>query len=225
MFNQKILFPNDKAITKYNIDKNGLYLNDELGYKEYSSPYLGVKKTKHGFAPIFNIPKEIERKIINSRLIKEAENKGFDYFTRKGNFPIELDTYNDPRKAAYISQKLLFSENNDDLIECLIYHMYVKFDEEIDNMLDDIPDFMYEPVNGFDYDPKDEKYHFKQEEIDDAKKRLIAVKQAKIKRDTINKNISEFIDRMKKYADKIGYKYDVMTLDLAKKLMNMKFDV
>ena len=224
MFNQEILFPNDKAIVKYNIDKNGLYLNDELGYKEYTSPYLGVKKTKYGYCPIFNIPKEIERKIINSKLIKEAETKGFNYFTRKGNFPIQLPEYDDPRLAAYISQKLLYSENNDDLIECLIYHLYVKYDPEIDAMLDDIPDFIYEAVKGVDYDPKDKKYHINQNEIDEAKKRLIEAKKKVKKKNTINKNTNEFIDRMKKYADKIGYKYEYMTLDLAKKLMLMRYN-
>lgn len=224
MFNQEILFPNDKAIVKYNIDKNGLYLNDELGYKEYTSPYLGVKKTKYGYCPIFNIPKEIERKIINSKLIKEAEAKGFNYFTRKGNFPIQLPEYDDPRSAAYISQKLLFDDNNADLIECLIYHMYVKYDPEIDAMLDNIPDFMYEAINGVDYDPNDKKYHINQNEIDEAKKRLIEVKQKFKKAKAIDQNTRQFLDRMKKYADKIGYKYEHMTLDLAKKLMLMRYN-
>ena len=49
------IFPNDDAILKYNVDKNGLYMNAEFGEYGYTSPYYGVSANETGYIPTFHI--------------------------------------------------------------------------------------------------------------------------------------------------------------------------
>lgn len=226
------IFPNDDAILKYSVDKNGLYMNNAFGENEYLSPYLGVtvRKDPSGkikYYPEFNIPTSIYEEVRNDIQVREAISKGFNYFESKdkgNNFPIILQGYDNPLKAAYVAQFFKYGDNNKDKIISLILHLYVNKDEEVEKWLNDIPDFIYEPVTIDDYKQNKDKYQIDQQLIDEVNLRKIKIKQEKSKQRQIDKNKKEFLIRMEKYAKKIHYKYDVMTEEIALKLMKKKFN-
>lgn len=226
------IFPNDEAILKYSVDKNGLYMNNAFGENDYLSPYLGVavRKDMNGnlkYFPEFNIPSNIFEDVRNDIKVREAISKGFNYFENKdkgNNFPIILQGYDSPLKAAYVAQFFKFSDDVKDKIISLIVHIYLQKDEEVDKWLNDIPDFMYEPVSIEDYKQNKDKYQIDQKMVEDAKLRKIQVKNEISKKRQLDKNKKEFLIRMEKYAKKIHYKYDVMTEELALKLMKKKFN-
>lgn len=217
------IFPNDDAILKYNIDKNGLYMNAEFGENGYTSPYYGVSAIETGFIPTFHISAEVRNKIINHPNIQEAIKKGCQWF-EVGAFPIKLKTYDNPLKAAYISQFFKFSDNPDEKIIALTYHTYINYDEEVEKWLNEFPDFLYEPVEMKHYLDNINDYKIEQKLINIIKLKKIQNKQDKIKLKQIDKNKKEFFERMEKYAKKIHYKYDIMTEELALKLMKKKFN-
>ena len=216
------IFPNDDAIIKYNIDKNGLYMNAEFGEYGYTSPYYGVSANETGYIPTFHISAEVRNKIINHPNVKVAIAKGCQWFEERA-FPIKLKTYDSPLKAAYVSQFFKFSDNPDEKIIALTYHTYIEKDEEVERWLNDIPDFIYEPVEMKHYLDHMEDYKVEQKIIDAIKLKKLQNKQAISKKKQIDKNKKEFIERMENYAKKIHYKYDVMTEELALKLMKKKF--
>ena len=160
------IFPNDEAILKYSVDKNGLYMNNAFGENDYLSPYLGVavRKDMNGnlkYFPEFNIPSNIFEDVRNDIKVREAISKGFNYFENKdkgNNFPIILQGYDSPLKAAYVAQFFKFSDDVKDKIISLIVHIYLQKDEEVDKWLNDIPDFIYEPVSIEDYKQNKDKY-------------------------------------------------------------------
>ena len=90
--------------------------------------------------------------------------------------------------------------------------------------MNDIPDFIYEPVEMKHYLDHMDDYKVEQKLIDAIKLKKIQNKQERAKQKQIDKNKKEFLERMEKYAKKIKYKYDVMTEELALKLMKKKFN-
>lgn len=217
------IFPNDEAILKYNVDKNGLYMNAEFGEYGYTSPYYGVSATETGYIPTFHISAEVRNKVINHPNIRVAIAKGCQWF-EPGAFPIKLKTYDSPLKAAYISQFFKFSDDADEKIIALTYHTYIENDEEVERWLNVIPDFIYEPVEMKHYLDHMEDYKQDQKLIDAIKLKKINDRKEKAKQKQIDKNKKEFLERMEKYAKKIHYKYDVMTEEIALKLMKKKFN-
>jgi hypothetical protein len=217
------IFPNDDAILKYNIDKNGLYMNSEFGEYGYTSPYYGVSANETGFIPTFHISAEIRNKIINHPNIQVAIKRGCEWFEPRA-FPIRLKTYNDPLKAAYISQLFRFGDDTGEKIIALTYHTFIEADEEVEKWLNEFPDFIYEPVELKHYLDHIDDYKQDQKLVDAIKLKKINDKQEKEKRKQIDKNKKEFLARMEKYAQKIHYKYDVMTEELALELMKKKFN-
>lgn len=216
------IFPNDDAIIKFNIDKNGLYMNAEFGEYGYTSPYYGVSASETGFIPTFHISTEVRNKIINHPYIQEAIRKGCQWF-ELGAFPVKLKTYDSPLKAAYISQFFKFSDNIEDKIVALTYHTFIKRDEEVEKWLTIFPDFLYEPVEMKHYLDNIKDYKIDQKLIDKVKLSKIKAKESIAKKRRIEKNTKEFFERMEKYAKKIHYKYDVMTEEIAKKLLQKKY--
>lgn len=217
------IFPNDDAILKYNIDKNGLYMNSEFGEYGYTSPYYGVSAIETGYIPTFHISKEIRDKVINHPNVRVAMSKGCQWF-EPGAFPIKLKVYDSPLKAAYVSQFFKFSDSPDEKIIALTYHTYIEYDEEVNKWLTDIPDFMYEPVELKHYLDNIDDYKQEQKLIDSIKLKKLENKQNKLKIKQIEKNKKEFLIRMENYAKKIHYKYDVMTEELALNLMKKKYN-
>ena len=217
------IFPNDNAILKFNIDKNGLYMNAEFGEYGYTSPYYGVSANETGYIPTFHICKEVRDKIINHSNVQEAIKKGCEWFEEYA-FPIKLRTYKSPLQAAYVSQFFKFSDNPEEKILALTYHTYIDFDEEVERWLTEFPDFLYEPVEIKHYLDNINDYKFDQKLIDSIKLKKLENKQSKLKAKQIEKNKKEFLIRMEKYAKKKHYKYDVMTEELALKLMKKKYN-
>lgn len=216
------IFPNDNAILKFNVDKNGLYMNNAFGENDYTSPYYGVSDIGSSYVPTFHIPKEVRDKIVNHNDMQEAIHKGCQWL-EEGGFPIKLKAVDSPLKAAYISQFFVFSDNCSDKIESLIIHTFLRPDTEVESWLNTFPDFIYKPFTLKDYKDNIDDYKINQKLIDEVQLRKIKAKESVAKKKRMEKNKVEFLKRMEVYAKKIHYKYDVMTEELAIKLMKKKF--
>lgn len=221
--NDNILFYDVDAVCKYNVDKNGLYLNDEKGLKDFSTPYYGVTYNPKSklYIPIPHIKKSLIEEIIEHPQIKLCIKKGLSINKIEDGWPIEMPGVKDIRDAAYIAQLFRFGENNKDLIISYYLHKYVEPDEEIIKLFEGVNDWLYEPVIR-EYDPKNNNFKIKQSIIDKAKREKIRRKQELLKKETLRLNEINLIQRMTEYAKKKGYIISNMTLDIAKKLLAIK---
>lgn len=221
--NDNILFYDIDAVCKYNVDKNGLYLNDEIGLKEYSTPYYGVtyNPITKLYVPIPHVKKELVIKLQEHSQIQQCIRKGLNFKKLQDSWPIAMPGVKDIRDAAYIAQLYRFSDNNFDLIVCYYLHRYIEKDPEIEKLFSGVNDWLYEPVTRT-YDPKDDKYKISQHIIDKAKRDKIKKKEELQKALLKLNNEKSLIERMSAYAKQKGYIIDKIDYNTAKQLLAIK---
>lgn len=218
------LFNNDEAIINYNVDENGLYLNDEIGEKGYSSPYFGITKTQEGeYTARVHLLKDDFLKFEINPIILKCVQKGLNLKRLQDNWPIDITSFKDPRDAAYCSQFIKFSEDGFSILIDILKAQYIDNDMKLFNELVDsfIKDWEYDIVER-EYDPKDNKWKIKTQLIDEAKARLEKMKRANEKKKSISDNIKNLIERMSKYSidNKLGI--DVVDAESAMKVFKIK---
>ena len=147
------------AVLKYNMCNEGLYLNDEFGIKNHTTPYFGVhyNDTCKKWIANVSITKDIIEDLSNDIIISRAINRGI--ITQKfleSEWP-SLMVYkcDNPRDAAYVAQKFRFSEYKYDLYRTFIIKRYVEKTLENTELLEevgDIPEWTTEVLTLDKYD-------------------------------------------------------------------------
>ena len=220
------IFYDANAILKNNVDDNGLYLNDELGYKGYTSPYYGVSDIdEKSFIARVHIKEEFYKEMLaDSRISVQVARGVVPANVLESNsiarMYVHLGSYNDPRDAAYIVQMYAFSEDSYELIVKLLLDRYVEKIDPLNNIV--IPNWEYKAV-GREYDPKDGKYKPSKQQLEEAKS-IIDAKKAEIeKAKVLEDNKKRLLDKWLK----AGYTEDTFNdqaikLIISGKLQNNK---
>ena len=214
------LFYNTDAVLKYNVCHEGLYLNDEYGIHQNTSPYFGATKLSTGkWGARVHIPDNVYKQLCSCNDILMYSNRGAipsnilqpDFAQRAILF---LGTFDNERDAAYLSQMYRFSEDSFDLYYTMIMDKYVH--ENYENTYD-TPEWTTEIINRNDYDPKSKEWQITKDIV---KKALDA--KEKLKEQAAKSNI---VEQNKQRLIKNSLKQLANLLQLDKDLIGTKIDI
>jgi len=212
------IFYDADAILKNNVDDNGLYLNDESGYKGYTSPYhgVGINDADNSFISCIHIKAEFYKEMLADSRINTLVARGIVpahvlASDAKDRIKLYLGQYTDVRDAAYIANYYRFSE---DSYELIVKFIIDKFVNKIDPLaFIEIPIWMFNAV-GREYDPKDGKYKPSKQQLEQAKAIIDARKLELEKQKTLEDNKKRLLSKWIEY----GYTEDTFN-DQAIKLI------
>jgi hypothetical protein len=203
------LFNSDQYTVKYNVDANGLYLNDEYNCKGYTSPYFGVCHKSNNYNPIINITKDKRDEYYNKFTISERSKLPSEFIKgsiNNGGFKSNISGKYDELTAALISQ----------YIKCVdpdAYFQYLK-DRYINEITIDTSywkniigecyfEFEFQKVDRELYDPKDKQYHIHFQVRKLAEQRLKTLKEKLEKEKQDKENLEANTKRLKTRLEKL----------------------
>lgn len=227
---KEVIFYNAEAVLKYNVDQNGLYLNDMFGTNGYTSPYMGIhvpNETLKSYLSHINIHVEFYKNMQTDNRISSLASRGIlpSNILHAKNRHLDLGSYKDQRDAAWIAQCFLYSE---DAYEMQVKFIIEKYTTEKDTyvIIDEIlrefeiekPTWEYPELIGSLYNPDAVEYKFTKLQKEEAKKELEAHKVEVEKAKTLEENRKRYLDKWLK----AGYTEDTFNTESIKLIISGK---
>jgi len=176
------------AVLKYNVCPEGLYLNDEYGLNQNSSPYLGIYKTNNKWIGSITITQDIHQQIITDYEISKYIKSGLiPNSIKRLDAKIRVYMSRNQRDAAYVAQYIRFNEYKFDTYKQFILDFYVHNKIDINTIwenIGNIPQWKTIEINTKTYDPDAIEWKINKDIIKkaqtDKEKRLKKIEQQKI---------------------------------------------